>query len=353
MASAHFREILIRRITRWIEGEGAPVYDGKKSALSHFRIMVDDGVLREVTRIDWTREERVPNIVDSILDYANEHAFSYRSRGFAPQYFLRVHFSGLDRHSHEYNLETVQPENDGLETSTVSMIDGNRRAARTDDTLLQLVKITTDRANRAEDRAATQSERIVERLLGENKDLRDGFMQLFKDLQVALDAKVERDNKAMSHALKIRVQSALADQGIGALPAFTGLGVRYLNAKMGVKDDAPLSDELEMFAASLADLDATELKPIIDKLKTKEEKERVLLAIQRYRGRRQIKRLDSAAIAMQDGVTRPMPLSRFMELAKEEAEKKKAPAVQQVTANAGNGNGAGAGAQRPSPFAKH
>lgn len=320
MGNPVYRQTLITRITHWFEGKGAPVYDGKSLPLSHFKVVCDDGKEREVTHLDWTADSRAPQVADSIIDMANEHACDYQTSGFAPRYWLRVFFGGKPHWTHEVpvQIDPVQRENESgyLPSGPSDAGQENRRRGREFDTLLQVVKIAVDNSQSDRNQLATAWDRINERLYQENRELRSEFGTMRKELNAALDQSLDREIRRDKAHLLLKVQAAVAEQGIAALPAFMGFGHRMLNAKLGVKEDAPMPVEVEAMIDRLSDIDQDKLKIVLENMcKSKEEQQHALLLIQRHRAKKSAKELDRKALAAADGVTRPMPLARFVDMA--------------------------------------
>lgn len=321
MGNPVYRQTLITRLQNWFEGKGAPTYDGKSLPLSHLKVICDDGGKeREVTHVDWTSDTRAPQTADSIIDMANEHACDYQTSGFAPRYWLRVFFGGKPHHTHEVPVQTdpVQRENESgyLPAGPVDAGQDNRRRGREFETLLQVVKIAVDNSQHDRNQLATAWDRINERLYQENRELRGEFGTMRKELNAALDQSLDREIRRDKAHLLLKVQAAVAEQGIAALPAFMGFGHRMLNAKLGVKEDAPMAVEVEAIIDRLSTLEPDKLKTALDAMCTSDdEKQHALLLIQRHRGKKNAKDLDRKALAAADGVTRPMPLARFIDLA--------------------------------------
>lgn len=338
MGNPVYRQNLITRITNWFEGKGAPTFDGKVLPLSHFKVICDDGKEREVTHIDWSVDSRAPMVADSIIDMANEHACDYHTSGFAPRYYLRVFFGGKPRWTHEVPVQTDPPQTESesgyMPAGPSDAGQENRRKSREFDTLLQVVKIAVDNSQHDRNQLATAWDRINERLYQENRDLRGEFGTMRKELNAALDQSLDREIRRDKAHLLLKVQAAVAEQGIAALPAFMGFGHRMLNAKLGVKEDAPLSAELEALIDRLSDLDEDKTRTVIEAMcKSKDEQQHMIILIQRHRAKKSAKDLDRKALAAADGVTRPMPLARLLNMASKQQEKP-------------------AEAKRPSPFHK-
>lgn len=335
-----FREVLIKRLTRWHEGDGAPVLDGKKLPLSHIKLYCDDGLIREITTVTWDPSFGVSKTAEGLIEYAADHVYSYHRTGTVPRYYIWVFFGGSDRHTHEFNIEPPVP-NDGEPKGMIPSVNlrggGGREAElRALDAMVQLTQMSMLNSQFDRTHLVTSQDRMIERLFGRNDKLEGGLDSLREKLDIALDRQMERDIRVANEQIKIKIKAAVAEQGIAALPAFMGLGHRMLNAKLGVKEDKPLADEADEMIGKLAEMEPNDLVNALNLLfKTKEDRDRATLLIQRYRGRKAVKQLDSRAIAAQDGVTRPVPFARLVEIA------------------AGKPKDAGATVvQRPNPFRK-
>lgn len=337
------REALIKRIQRIHEGtknSGVPFVDGKARKLTHLKVWIDEGhEKREITTEQWRKDSRAGDVVDSLLDFAREHAFGYHQRGLAPRYFMRDYY-GSNTHVHEWDLHIEPPPSeDAAILPNLALSDprnGRNREGQVLDVMLHAFQSALASGDKKIELAVGVLERDRERSDVRYEKLADRHDKLSDQLEIALDRKLERDIRMANEQLKLQVKGAVAQQAVAALPAFAGLAHRALNSKLGAKEEKPLSEELDDFFCNLAELPADDVHPIIGKVfRTKDERDNAILMVQRYRGRKQIKQLDSSAVAAQDGVTRPMTFTRLGELA---------------AANTAGASGGENAPQRPSPF---
>jgi hypothetical protein len=314
------REALIKRIQRIHENaanSGVPIVDGKPRKLTHLKVWIDEaGDRREITTEQWRKDSRAGDVVDSLLDFAKEHAFGYHQRGLAPRYFMRDYF-GSSTHVHEWDLHIEPPISEQGTLAPAPLASNTRnREGQVIDVLLRHAEHALEVGHKKVELAMGVLERQQERADTRNERLADRNDALNASLDVALDRKVVRDIIMMNEKLKLEVKSAVAKQAVAALPAFAGLGHRLLNSKLGVRDEKPLSEELEEFYTNLSQLSAEDVAPIIGKVfKTPEDRDRATLTVQRYRARASVKLLDQHAVAAQDGVTKPVTYNRLTELA--------------------------------------
>jgi DNA polymerase IIIc chi subunit len=276
----------------------------------------ESGEKREITTEQWRKDSRAGDVVDSLLDFAKEHAFGYHQRGLAPRYFLRDYF-GSSAHVHEWDLHVEPPISEQGTLAPAPLASNTRnREGQVIDVLLRHAEHALEIGHKKVELAMGVLERQQERADARNEWLADRNDALNSSLDVALDRKLERDIRMANEQLKLRVKSAVAEQAVAALPAFAGLGHRLLNAKMGVREEKPLNAELEDFFINLSKLPADDVHPIIAKVFSRQEdRDQAILDIQRYRARNQVKALDAHAVAAADGVTKAVSFQRLGELA--------------------------------------
>lgn len=102
------RDWLVLQIKRLAAGEGGagcPIVDGMARKLTHLKVWIlESGERREITTESCVYSGfKAENAIDSMTDFAREHARGYHARGLSPQYFLCDYF-GSTVHVHEWDL---------------------------------------------------------------------------------------------------------------------------------------------------------------------------------------------------------------------------------------------------------
>lgn len=318
------RASLIRSITLMHEGakdSGAPTMNGKPRKLTHLKLFVIDREYgeREIWPEQVRKESIISDIIGTIINFAREHAFPAHKKGESPRYFLRDYY-GTATAVHEWDL--------AIEPPTGLMVDPGPSPQRTDraregalfESVLRFGELALNDGFRRTELAMTTMERALEREQGVTTRQGERIERMSDRLEIAEDKKLERDIRMANENLRLQVKGAIYQQGVAFLPAFAGIAHKWLGTQAGIQEDKPLSAEIEEFIARVADLPADETLTIINKVfATKTQRDDATLMVQRYRGRRQIKQLDRAAVAAQDGVTRPVSHERLTELARRPA----------------------------------
>lgn len=215
-------EVLVNRLTRWKRGIDAPIISGEKALLSHVVLRFNDGIDKQATRWDIEPAQALTEFVEGVYSYIADHSQGF-GRGIRPAYYLTIHFNGLPKAVHDWQINTdhLYTDEDG-EPMPLGRgpVDARLRGRdglvdETSVTMLELVRIMSSSSDAKIDRVMATQDRIIERLLNRNENLENKYDRRTIDLEDANDRKELRHATAEEKKFVMDMKRT----GLAALPA--------------------------------------------------------------------------------------------------------------------------------------